>query len=127
MAWLNIPNNDYWQYDDNPPNPGGALTALWSTSTNGVRTTPFGEKIYVNCRHKTLRPNQESVPSEISKSQWDAAADLSFYLQPDGESLYKQPDGSSLYQQPEFIGFVRPNGTSRFLRPDGVSSYLTSA
>ena len=128
MAWLNIPNNDSWQYDDNPPNPGGALTTLWQTSTNGIRTTPFGEKIYVNCRHITLRPYQESVASEISKTYWDnvpGAVDLELYLLPDGVSFYKQPDGQSLYLQPEAIVVVRPDGTSQYLRPDGVSRYLT--
>ena len=22
MAWQNIPNNSYWQFDNNPPDPG---------------------------------------------------------------------------------------------------------
>jgi len=70
MAWQNIPNNPYWQYDDAPLDPGGAETALWATSTNGVRLSVRGEEIYVNCRHKLLHPTQDSFPNEINKTFW---------------------------------------------------------
>ena len=70
MAWQNIPNNQYWQYDDAPLDPGGAETALWETSTNGVRTSVRGEQIYVNCRHTLLHPTQDSFPNEINKTFW---------------------------------------------------------
>ena len=70
MAWQNIPNNPYWQYDDAPLDPGGAQTALWETSTNGVRTSVRGEQIYVNCKHKLLHPTQDSIPNEINKTFW---------------------------------------------------------
>ena len=72
MAWQNIPTNPYWQYDDNPPNPGGAQTALWQTSTNGIRTSVRGDEIYVNCRHRFLHPTQASIPSEINKTFWSS-------------------------------------------------------
>ena len=71
MAWITIPNNPNWEYDDNPPNPGGLGEVLWATSVNGIRTSTSGHEIYVNCRHKTLHPTQESIPSEISKTFWD--------------------------------------------------------
>lgn len=70
MAWVQIPNNPTWEYDNNPPDPGGALTALWSTGTNGIRTTPFGYEIYMNCR--LVGSTRPSVPSEINKTYWDA-------------------------------------------------------
>ena len=70
MAWQNIPNNPRWQYDDAPLDPGGAETALWATSTNGVRLSVRGEEIYVNCRHKLLHPTQDSFPNEINKTFW---------------------------------------------------------
>ena len=73
MAWQNIPNNPYWQYDDTPPDPGGAQTALWQTSTNGVRTSVRGDEIYVNCRHTLLHPTQDSFPNEINKTFWSPA------------------------------------------------------
>jgi hypothetical protein len=71
MAFVNIPGNSNWEYDNNPPDPGGALSALWATGTNGIRTTSGGQKIYMNCRHKTLHAGRASVPNEISKSFWD--------------------------------------------------------
>jgi len=72
MAWLTITNNSNWEYDTAPPDPGGALTTLWATGTNGIRTNPYGEEIFMNCRHKLLHPTQTSIPNEISKTFWDA-------------------------------------------------------
>ena len=76
MAYVSIPQNPDWEYDNDPPNPGGALTALWQTGTNGVRTDVDNQKIYTNVRHKTLHAGRASVPSEISKSFWDAQGTL---------------------------------------------------
>ena len=70
MAFVNIPGSN-WEYDNSPPDPGGALSALWATGTNGIRTTSGGQEIYMNCRHKTLHAGRASVPNEISKSFWD--------------------------------------------------------
>ena len=102
MAFKDIPNNPYWQYDDAPPDPGGAQTALWQTNTNGVRTSVRGEEIYVNCRHKLLHPTQDSFPNEINKTFWaaDAFPNLDNYIQPDGVSIYHRPDTTSVYIQP---------------------------
>jgi hypothetical protein len=71
MAWIDIPGNPDWEYDNSPPDPGGALTALWQTGAAGIRINQSGDQIYMNCRHKTLRPNQDSVPNEINKTYWD--------------------------------------------------------
>ena len=70
-TWNTIPQNTNWEYDSDPPNPGGALSALWQTSTNGIRTNQSGDSIYTNVRHKTLHAGRASVPSEISKTFWD--------------------------------------------------------
>ena len=70
MAWQDIPNNPHWQYDDDPPDPGGPETSLWATSTNGIRLNARGEEIYVNCRHTLLHPTQDSFPNEINKTFW---------------------------------------------------------
>jgi len=71
MSWVTIVQNPIWEYDDNPPNPGGAQTALWQTGVNGIRTNPRGEKLYMNVRHKVLHADYPSVPSEMSKTFWD--------------------------------------------------------
>ena len=70
MAWTPIPNNPNWEYDSAPPDPGGAQSALWATGVNGIRTTPFGQEVYMNCRR--VGSNDSSRPSEISKTYWDA-------------------------------------------------------
>lgn len=88
MAWQNIPNNPYWQYDDAPLDPGGAQTALWETSTNGVRTSVRGEQIYVNCKHKLLHPTQDSFPNEINKTFWIG-------VEPTGIILIDELDGTA--------------------------------
>ena len=80
MAFRDIPGNPNWEYDDNPPNPGGALSTLYATGTGGIRTSVRGEEIYMNCRHKTLRPTQESVPNEINKTYWDNFIGFTFLL-----------------------------------------------
>ena len=88
MAWQNIPNNPYWQYDDAPLDPGGAETALWATSKNGVRTSVRGEQIYVNCRHTPLHPTQDSFPNEINKTFWIG-------VEPTGIILIDELDGTA--------------------------------
>ena len=88
MAWQNIPNNPRWQYDDAPLDPGGAETALWATSTNGVRTNAAGDQIYVNCRHKLLHSTQDSFPNEINKTFWIG-------VEPTGIILIDELDGTA--------------------------------
>ena len=70
MAWVTIPNNPTWEYDNAPPDPGGALTALWNTQTNGIRTSARGDEIYTNCR--LVGSTAASVPNELNKTYWDA-------------------------------------------------------
>ena len=71
MSWVTIVQNPIWEYDDNPPDPGGAQTPLWQTSINGIRTNPRGEELYTNVRHKVLHAGRPSVPSEMNKTFWD--------------------------------------------------------
>ena len=86
MAWLPISGNPYWEYDNDPPDPGldyppctykTVATALWATGTNGIRTNNRGEEIYMNCRkiHPDNSPTDPpSIPNEISKTYWDQRA-----------------------------------------------------
>ena len=69
MAWVTITNNETWEYDNDPPDPGGALTALWSTGTAGIRVNQSGDEIYMNVRK--VGSGMPSVPSEINKTYWD--------------------------------------------------------
>lgn len=103
MAFNPIPGKPNWEYDDNPPDPGGNNTALWSTGTNGIRTSTTGQEIYQNTR--LVGSNSPSRPSEISKTFWDYQYSKTFsraYLQPSGGVLYlyRRPDGTSLYKRP---------------------------
>lgn len=78
MAWVTIydgnANPTLWEYDNDPPDPGGGQSALWSTGVAGIRTNAFGRELYMNCRK--IGSTAASVPSEISKTYLD--------FQPDG-------------------------------------------
>jgi len=101
MAWQDIPNNPYWQYDDAPLDPGGAETALWATSTNGIRLNARGEEIYVNCRHKLIHPSQDSFPNEINKTFWSPASPFSPQAQNYFDRLSTAGDTTyTAYKQP---------------------------
>ena len=72
MAFVAIPNNDQYEYDNTPPDPGvnHPMRALWQKSTNGIRTS-HGHSVYVRCR----RVGSGNVDhGEISKTYWDARA-----------------------------------------------------
>jgi len=72
MAFVAIPNNDQYEYDNAPPDPGvnHPMRALWQKSTNGIRTS-HGHSEYVRCR----RVGSGNVDhGEISKTYWDARA-----------------------------------------------------
>ena len=114
MAWQDIPNNQYWQYDDAPLDPGGAETALWATSTNGIRISASGDEIYVNCRHIPLHPTQDSFPNEINKTFWAATVAPVQVLAADNVSY--DPD---IYFRPGPIGvkYKRPNDIDLYIRP----------
>lgn len=69
MAWVTIPNNPKWEYDNAPPDPGvsSPYRELWLLSTDGVRTW-HGFEIYVKCR---LVGSTVDTMGEISKTYWD--------------------------------------------------------
>ena len=73
MAFVAIPNNDQYEYDNDPPDPGVGhpMRALWLKSSNGIRTE-HGHSNYVRCR----RIGSGDVDhGELSKSYWDARGD----------------------------------------------------
>jgi len=73
MAFVAIPNNDQYEYDNAPPDPGVGhpMRALWLKSSNGVRTE-HGHSVYV----RTRRIGSGNVDhGELSKSYWDARGD----------------------------------------------------
>jgi len=70
MAFVAIPNNDQYEYDNAPPDPGAnhPMRPLWQKQTNGIRTE-FGHSVYTRCR----RVGSGNVDhGEISKTYWDA-------------------------------------------------------
>jgi hypothetical protein len=71
MAWVSVPNNSYWEYDNNPPDPGAdsPYRDLWLRQTNGIRTdSATGHKVYTRVR----RVNDGDISrGELSKSYWD--------------------------------------------------------
>jgi hypothetical protein len=69
MAWQNIPNNSNWQFDNNPPDPGDAQTALWQKQTGGVRTSGNNHQVYTRVRRVG---DGDISRGELSKSYWDA-------------------------------------------------------
>jgi hypothetical protein len=69
MAFVAIPGNTQYEYDNAPPDPGVGhpMRALWQKSANGIRTE-HGQSNYVRCR----RIGSGNVDhGEISKSYWD--------------------------------------------------------
>ena len=67
MAWQNIPGNPYWEYDNNPPDPGGKQTALWQKQVAGVRTDG-SHQVYTRVRRVG---DPDVTRGELSKSFWD--------------------------------------------------------
>lgn len=61
MAWVAIPGKTGWEYDNAPPDPGGAQSALWAKSVAGIRQQPgpSGNQVYVRTR-RTAGAAQES-------------------------------------------------------------------
>ena len=68
MAWTPIPTNPNWQYDNNPPDPGGKQSALWAKQTGGVRTDGVNE-YYTRVRRIT--DTTDITRGELSKTFWD--------------------------------------------------------
>ena len=69
MAWVAIPNNPRYEYNNAPTDPGAGspLRPLWLKQTNGVRTT-LGFENYTNVR----RVGTTDDIGEMSKNYWDA-------------------------------------------------------
>ena len=67
MAWQIIPGNPNWEYDNNPPDPGGKQTALWQKQVAGVRTDGSHE-VYTRVRRVG---DPDVTRGELSKSFWD--------------------------------------------------------
>ena len=77
MAFVAIPGNTQYEYDNAPPDPGVGhpMRALWQKSANGIRTE-HGQSNYVRCR----RIGSGNVDhGEISKSYWDLRSTVSVY------------------------------------------------
>ena len=77
MAFVAIPGNTQYEYDNAPPDPGVGhpMRALWQKSANGIRTE-HGQSNYVRCR----RIGSGDVDhGEISKSYWDLRSTVSVY------------------------------------------------
>lgn len=73
MAWVTIPNNPQWEYDNAPPDPGASspYRDLWLLQTNGIRTETHGPvtyEVYVKCR---LIGETVDTMGEINKTYWD--------------------------------------------------------
>jgi len=68
MAWQNIPGNPNWQYDDNPPDPGGKQSILWAKQTGGVRTDG-SHQVYTRVRK--IDDTADETRGELSKTFWD--------------------------------------------------------
>ena len=72
MAWITIPNNSVWEYDNDPADPGGAETTLWEKQTDGIRTNSSGTEIYTKCR---IVGTTVDTSGELNKTYWDARGD----------------------------------------------------
>ena len=68
MAWTPIPTNPNWQYDNNPPDPGGKQTVLWAKQTGGIRNFR-GHEVYTRVRRIT--DTTDITRGELSKTFWD--------------------------------------------------------
>ena len=76
MAWVAVPNNPQWEYNNSPSDPGvgSPHRALWLIQTNGVRTFGSGSgahQVYTEVRKvgDTTRTR-----GELSKTFWDSRA-----------------------------------------------------
>lgn len=75
MAWLPIPGNPMWEYDNAPPDPGNAQSALWAKQTGGIRTNPNGIEIYTKCR---MIGSTKDSNGEMNKTHWDSK--ITYYV-----------------------------------------------
>lgn len=70
MAFVAIPNDSNWEYDNAPADPGigSPLRDLWLLQTNGIRTDSGGHKVYVSCR----KVGETIERGELSKTYIDS-------------------------------------------------------
>jgi hypothetical protein len=75
MAWVAIPNNPDWEYNNDPTDPGAtnATRRQWALSSNGVRQQKDGTQVYVQVRR--VGDTADANRGELSKSFWDARGD----------------------------------------------------
>ena len=81
MAWLLIPNNRVWEYDNAPPDPGAnsPYRPLWLKQTAGVRTNSDGQKVFTKVRKVG---STVDTMGEIAKTYWDVKGDdLKFQME----------------------------------------------
>lgn len=73
MAFVVIPNNPNWEYDNAPADPGAGspLRPLWLKQTNGVRNDR-GHEVYTKVRKVGDGPDADR--GEMSKTYWDSRA-----------------------------------------------------
>ena len=71
MAWVSIPNNSLWEYQNSPADPGAGspLRTLWLEQSNGIRTK-LGHSVYTQTRK--VGDSNTANRGELSKSFWDA-------------------------------------------------------
>tara|TARA_B110000879_G_C11164748_1_gene510639 strand:+ start:1671 stop:2639 length:969 start_codon:yes stop_codon:yes gene_type:complete len=81
MAWLLIPNNRVWEYDNAPPDPGAnsPYRPLWLKQTAGIRINSDGQKVYTKVRQVG---STVDTMGEIAKTYWDVKGDdLKFQME----------------------------------------------
>ena len=73
MAFVAIPNNSQYEYDNAPPDPGVGhpMRPLWLLQTAGIREYR-GHEVYVRCRR--VGTVGDADHGEISKTYWDSRA-----------------------------------------------------
>jgi hypothetical protein len=70
MAWVTITKNPKWEYNNSPPDPGGAQHGLWLKQINGIRKSINGHEIYTCCR---IKGKTIDTQGELNKTFWDNA------------------------------------------------------
>jgi len=94
MAWLLIPNNRGWQYDNAPADPGAnsPYRPLWEKQTAGVRTNSDGTQVYTKVRKYG---STVDTAGEIARTFWNVKGnDQKFQMEvliPSGGATFTIP------------------------------------
>lgn len=69
MAWVDVPNNQYWEYDNAPADPGvdSPFYELWAKQSNGIRDEGSFE-VYTKARKKG---STADTMGELNKTFFD--------------------------------------------------------